>query len=201
MIRSSLARDLRRAALLTIAFSLGTFSPLGAQTATHALAPSGRASTMIEITKQTPRDTPPSQRPVPLRVSIDYGQPHLRGRDVLPLMPLDTAWRTGANSATGLTTDVDLVIGGTKIPKGTYTLFTIRSKSGTKLIVNKQVGQWGTQYDAAQDLARIEMRTRRATEPLDALQIALAPAATGLKGVLRIVWGTVVLEVDWEAKP
>ena len=136
-----------------------------------------------------------------MHVSIDYGQPHARGRDVLPLMPLDTAWRTGANSATGMITDVDLVIGGVKIPKGNYTLFTIRSKSGTKLIVNKQVGQWGTQYDAAQDLARIDMRTRRLAEPLDALQIALAPSATGLKGVLRIVWGTVALEADWEAKP
>ncbi len=201
MIQSSLARALRCVALSTVACFLGSVPSLNAQTATYAMAPSGRASTVIEITKQTPRDTPPSQRPAPLRVSIDYGQPHLRGRDVLPLMPLDTAWRTGANSATGFMTDVDLVIGGAKIPKGTYTLFTIRSKSGTKLIVNKQVGQWGTQYDATQDLARVEMRVRRVTEPLDALQIALSPAATGLKGVLRVVWGTVALEVDWEAKP
>lgn len=201
MLPSSLLCALRRAAPLTFFCFLGTISTIEAQTATFALAPSGRATTVIEITKQTPRDTPPSQRPAPLRVSIDYGQPHVRGRDVLSLMPLDTAWRTGANSATGLTTDVDLVIGGVKVPKGNYTLFTIRSKSGTRLIVNKQVGQWGTQYDATQDLARIDMRTRRLTESLDALQIALAPAATGLKGVLRIVWGTVALEADWEAKP
>jgi hypothetical protein len=197
----TLLRASRGAVALLFVSLAGAPERAGAQAAAFALAPSGRASTVVEITKTVPRDTPPAQRPPALHVAIDYGQPHLRGRDALSLMPLDTAWRTGANSATGLTTDVNLMVNGTLVPKGSYTLFTIRSKSGTKLIINKQVGQWGTQYDAKQDLARVDMRTRRITDPLDALQIALVPAATGVKGVLRIVWGTVALECDWEAKP
>ena len=201
MIRPLLLRTNRGAVVLFIAMSAVAAESVAAQGASFALAPSGRASSVVEITRVVPRDTPPVQRPPALHVAIDYGQPHLRGRDAMPLMPLDTAWRTGANGATGLTTDVNLLINGTLIPKGSYTLFTIRSRTGTKLIVNKQVGQWGTQYDAKQDLARIDMRTRRVSDPLDALQIALVPAPTGTKGVLRIVWGTVALECDWEAKP
>ena len=55
----------------------------------------------------------------PARISIDYGQPHLRGRNVIGMpgvVPWDTAWRTGANMATELSTEVDLTIGNTFIP-------------------------------------------------------------------------------------
>jgi len=41
------------------------------------------------------------------------------------------------------------------VPAGTYTLWLLPSAGQSYLILNRQVGQWGTQYDVAQDLARI----------------------------------------------
>jgi hypothetical protein len=169
-----------------------------AQGASYRVDPSGRAT--VAVTLSRGGQPAGGARPAPTRIVIDYGQPHLRGRDVMTLVPLNREWRLGANTSTSLTTDVDLLIGGTNVPKGTYTLWVFRSENGARLAINKQTGQWGTTYDAAQDLARVDMRSKRLSQPLEALQIALVPGQSGPNGVLRIVWGTLEYEVDWSVK-
>ena len=108
------------------------------------------------------RPSPPATAAVTLngkKVTIDYSRPSLKGRKVgQELAPYGQVWRTGANEATTLTTEVDLNISGTKVPAGKYTLWTLPSEGDWKLIVNKQTGQWGTKYDPSQDLARIDMK-------------------------------------------
>ena len=92
-------------------------------------------------------------------VTIDYSAPSMRGRKIFGgLVPYDEVWRTGANAATSLKTDVDLVIGGETVPKGEYTLYTQPGMSNWKLIINKQTGQWGTEYSQGQDLVRVNMK-------------------------------------------
>ena len=142
----------------------------------------------------------------PARIRIDYGQPHARGRAVMgTLVPMDSAWRLGANVSTTLTTDVDIMIGNAFIPRGVYSLFAWPAKAGWKLIVSKAVGEWGTDYDPTQDLARIDLRSRSLAEPVESLSIYLVPtldpanAPPSLpKGVLRIVWEKTELTADWK---
>ena len=142
----------------------------------------------------------------PARISIDYGQPHLRGRNVIGMpgvVPWDSAWRTGANMATQLSTEVDLTIGNTFIPRGVYTLFSFPTRNGWKLIVSKAVLQWGTDYDASQDFARIDLRQRTLAEPIESLTFWLIPAieappsSTFPHGVLKFAWGKTELSTDW----
>ena len=135
----------------------------------------------------------------PSEIRIDYGQPHARGRRVFGnVIPWDSVWRTGANLATTLTTDVDLVLGDARVPRGTYTLFTIPSRRGSKLIVSRQTGQWGTDYDPAHDLVRIDMQARTLPEPVESLTIYLVPSNDrSPRGVLKIVWGDMELAADW----
>ena len=86
----------------------------------------------------------------PARIAIDYGQPHLRGRNVIGMpgvVPWDSVWRTGANMSTQLSTEVDMTIGNTFVPRGVYTLFSLPTRSGWKLVISKEVLQWGTDYD------------------------------------------------------
>lgn len=170
------------------------------QTSGFRVEPSGRATTVVTLNRPAPRGAAAAERPAPSRISIDYGQPHLRGRDVLTLIPDNQVWRLGANTSTSITTDLDLVIGGANIPKGTYTLWLLRSGNGAKLIVNKQTGQWGTAYDPSHDLVRVDMRAQRLQSPLESLQIALVPSTTGPQGVLSVSWGTVSYAVDWAVK-
>ncbi len=142
---------------------------------------------------------------------IDYGQPHARGRTIVGnVVPRDAVWRTGANEATSLVTDADLMIGGVAVPKGSYTLYTLPSRNGWKLIVNKNTGQWGTDYLPEHDLARVDLRVRQLREPLDSFSIWLVPDVErnpqggitgGLpRGVLRLAWGDVELSTDWSVR-
>src|SRR5580704_1818688 len=89
-------------------------------------------------------------------VLVDYGRPSKRGRVIFgSLVPYGQVWRTGANAATTFVIDKDLTIGAQTVPAGTYTLYTLPSASNWLLIINKQTGQWGTEYDQSQDLVRI----------------------------------------------
>jgi hypothetical protein len=162
-----------------------------AQQAPSALHPSGRATVTVEV--RVPRGATPQ------RISIDYGQPHARGRAVAgALIPNNQVWRLGANTATHLNTDVDLMIGSTHVPKGSYTLHLIDSPAGARLIVNRATGQWGVPYSQQdQELARIDMRKRTLSEPMESLIISLVPDARESKGVLNIIWGTAHYSVDW----
>jgi hypothetical protein len=122
------------------------------------------------------RPSPPGTANVTLngkKMTIDYSRPSLKGRHVgQELAPFGKVWRTGANEATALTTETDLDIGGTKVPAGKYTVYTLPSESGWKLIINKQTGQWGTVYDEKQDLARIDMQKSQTKAPVEQFTIS-----------------------------
>jgi len=142
----------------------------------------------------------------PARIVIDYGQPHLRGRNVIGMpgvVPWDSIWRTGANMSTQLNTEVDITIGNTFIPRGVYTLFSLPTRTGWKLVVSREANQWGTNYDPSKDLARIDLRQRTLAEPIESLTFWLIPAIeappskTFPHGVLKFAWGTTELSTDW----
>jgi len=120
---------------------------------------------------------------------IDYGRPSKRGRVVYgTVVPYGEVWRTGANAATQFRTDKDLDFGGTRVPAGFYTLWTLPSASGWKLIVNRQTGQWGTEHDASQDLVTIDMKVETLPQPEERFTIRVEPAGGG--GVLQFDWDT-----------
>jgi hypothetical protein len=141
----------------------------------------------------------------PSRIAISYGQPHARGRRVEGgLIPRDTVWRFGANMATALHTDLDLTVGGAKVPHGDYSLFILQSATGWQLVVSRATAGWGTDYDASRDLVRIPLARRQLAEPRESLSIFLIPQSanprTGyadLAGTLRIEWGNTELTAPW----
>jgi hypothetical protein len=120
-------------------------------------------------------------------VWVDYSRPLKRGREVFGnVVPWNTVWRTGANAATQLNTSADVVIGGATVPAGKYTLWTLPTASGWKVIINKQTGQWGTVYDAQQDLVRVEAKVETLSAPVEQMVIAFEPAASPT--MLTVTW-------------
>jgi len=117
------------------------------------------------------------------QVSITYGRPYMRGRKIVGgLVPFGRVWRTGADQSTTLVTDAPLVIGGAVVPAGKVSLYTLPSSQGWKLIINKQTGQWGTEYNEAQDLARVDMAIKALTAPVDQFTIKIEG------GQIRMAW-------------
>jgi hypothetical protein len=102
-------------------------------------------------------------------VTITYSSPRVKGREghVYTSDGLIAKaggsqypiWRAGANGATTLKTEGDIMIGDLSVPAGTYTLFVdISDPDNWVLLVNKQTGEWGLKHDAAQDLGKVKMQ-------------------------------------------
>lgn len=126
-------------------------------------------------------------------VTIIYGRPYMKGRSLETLAPAGKVYRTGADEATTLKTDKALQIGTLAVPAGTYTLYTLPG-SPWQLIVNKQTGQWGTQYTEAQDLGRVPMTAGTLSSPAEQLTLAIVGSN------LELHWGTMKQSVPISAK-
>ena len=122
--------------------------------------------------------------------TVDYGRPLARGRVLLGnVITYDRVWRTGANAATQLTTSAPITLAGLAVPAGTYTLWTVPHEHGVELIVNRQTGQWGTEYSRAQDLGKAPMQADSASPPVEQFTIAIEPT-DARHGSLTMAWGS-----------
>lgn len=132
-------------------------------------------------------------------ITIDYCTPQTHGRTIFGgLVPYDKVWRTGANAATTLKTTGDLMIGDLKVPAGTYTLYSLPSQSGWKLIVSKQTGQWGTEYNEGKDLGRTAMKVGSTAAPVDVFNISFEQTMNGATQ-LHLKWAGVDASVAVKA--
>ena len=129
------------------------------------------------------------------RITIVYGRPYSKDpksgeiRKIWgSLVPFGKVWRTGADEATLLITQKPIVLGGATIPAGAYTLFTLPQADGSaKLVVNRELGQWGTQYEEKQDLVRVELKKQASSAPADQFTMAVEKGADG-GGVIKLIW-------------
>lgn len=130
------------------------------------------------------------------QVLVDYGRPAKRGRLVFGgLVPWNRVWRTGANEATHFRTDRDLRMTGTTIPAGTYTLWSLPTPTGWKLIINKRTGQWGTMYDPRYDFARLDLQVTTLPEVVERFTISLEER--GEKGLLKLAWDRTAASIEF----
>jgi hypothetical protein len=148
------------------------------------------------------------------RVTVIYGRPYTKdpktgeARKIWGgLVPFGKVWRTGADEATLLITQQDLQIGDATIPAGAYSLWTLPNEDGSaKLIINKQVGQWGQDYkdmkkvyDEANDVARVDLKKEPAEKPVDQFTISVGKNASG-GGILKLMWEDTQYSVPFSVK-
>jgi hypothetical protein len=143
------------------------------------------------------------------RVTIVYGRPYTKNprsgetRKIWgSLVPYGKVWRTGADEATLLIIQKPIEIGGKEIPAGAYTLFTLPEEDGAKLIINKQIGQWGIgpgSYDESQDVARVDMKKQTLDNPVDQFTMAVQRNPSG-GGLLTMKWENTEYSVPFTVK-
>ena len=129
-------------------------------------------------------------------VTISYSAPGVKGREgkiftkdgLISHNPHYPVWRAGANSATTLHSDGDLMIGDINVPKGDYTLFVdISDPDQWSLIVNKKTGEWGLAYDGTQDVGRTKMRMAKPSAMIENLVYTIKDDGGG-KGTITLGW-------------
>ncbi len=189
--------------------------PAPVETLTIALQAKGKTSGVMNVMWENTRVSIPFEkndkiRPVsPLdstawvvggkKVALRFSKPYNRGREIWGVVvPNDSIWRTGANSATELHTEADLMIGGANIPKGIYTLYSVPSTKSLTLIVNSKA-PGDADHDANKDLARIDMKLEKPDKEIDPFSIWLEPKDNN-HAVLKLGWGDRVYAVDVKTK-
>jgi hypothetical protein len=129
-------------------------------------------------------------------ITVDYGRPSLKGRDMLSQLLEGSFWRMGMNQATVLTTPVDLVFGTTKVAKGAYSLWLKKEGPKYMLVFNSQTGQWGTQHDPAKDVSSVALKSEPLPSPVETFTIDLKEAPKG--GEFGLSWGAMKLSSAFE---
>src|SRR6266849_1687656 len=108
-------------------------------------------------------------------IKIDYYAPSARGRKIMGgLVPYGEVWCTGANWATKITTDADLEMGGLKLPKGSYSIWTLPTEKEWTLIINSQTGQFHLDYKQSRDFGRTKMNLKTLSSPVETFKIQLS---------------------------
>lgn len=128
------------------------------------------------------------------KITIDYSRPKVNDpksgqpRKIFgELVPYDKVWRTGANEATSFVTDADVMVNDLHVPAGKYTLYTVPGQNEWTIIVNKQTGQWGTEYDQKQDLGRTKVKAGKTSSPVEQFTIDLNRAGDK-KANMDLTW-------------
>jgi hypothetical protein len=131
------------------------------------------------------RKSPPvsvSQTIDDLNITINYGQPAVNRRVIYgELVPYDQVWRTGANEATTITFDKDVLINGSDLlGGGTYSLFTIPAANGNWVVIfNKVADQWGAyDYKQESDALRINVKATKNKNIVEKLNFVINKSGT-----------------------
>ena len=133
-------------------------------------------------------------------VKTDYSSPRMKGRKIYGgLVPYGQVWRTGANEATTFVTSSDITVGGTNVPAGSYTIFTVPNANKWSLVISKKTGEWGTDYPGpGEDLARIDMKVSKLPSPMENFTISYEKSGNGC--TMNLDWENTRASVDLKAK-
>ena len=126
------------------------------------------------------------------KISINYGRPSLKGRDLLSLAPVGTVWRLGMNQATSIDSEADLMVGSTEVKAGKYTLWLKKTGENTwTLNFHPKTGVWGVPELKEGYVAELPLKFAKASDSAEQVTIALSDNS-GKAGV-KIQWGTLLL--------
>jgi hypothetical protein len=146
------------------------------------------------------RPSPPAQAKCDLgagkTLTVDYSSPRAKGRKIMGgLVPYGQVWRAGANEATTFVADADLSVGGTTVPAGKYTIFTVPEESKWTLVISKKTGEWGTAYPGpSEDLARMAMKVSKTPAMVENFTIAFDKSGNGC--TMRMEWENTRASLD-----
>ena len=131
------------------------------------------------------------------KIAIEYGRPELQGRDMLGKASVGMVWRMGADDATTLMSEGDLIFGNTQVKKAHYSLFA--RKTGDEqweLILNSESKIWGTRRNSEKDLISVPLKSNRGQSSTEKFTILLKSTGQD-SGTFSMVWGTMELGADF----
>lgn len=122
------------------------------------------------------------------KIKVTYSKPSKKGRLIFgreedkALLPYGKVWRTGANEATIIEIGKDVYLAGTPVKAGTYSLYSIPGQSHWQIILNSDVGQWGTDYNDGKNVVKVDVsiRIRRTVQELFDIYFEEMPSGSNM---------------------
>lgn len=125
-------------------------------------------------------------------ISIAYSRPSAKGRKIFgDLVPYGELWRTGANKSVKFSISDSVTIGGKKIAKGDYSIFTIPGEKEWTIIINKGVDLNGTSgFNESDDAVRFVV-TPTTTNPFTETFTFNFANLTTTSADVELMWETI----------
>jgi len=127
-----------------------------------------------------------------MTVSVKYSRPSVRGRlifgpeDQEALQPFGEYWRLGANEATEISFNRDVLFNGSPVKAGTYRMYAIPGPNSFEMVLNTEVGEWGAgDPDPENDILRTKVQTQKTSTPVEQFTISLAPSGDGIQMIFE----------------
>ncbi|HEY8688927.1 MAG TPA: DUF2911 domain-containing protein [Chitinophagaceae bacterium] len=128
-------------------------------------------------------------------IELIYSRPGIKGRKIFgDLVPWNKVWRTGANSATRIKFNDDVIFGGQPLKAGEYAIYTVPNENEWEIIINKGSANWGTDYKQPDDIFRVKVKPMKLNEIVESFTMQFAnvkPTTTDL----QIMWDRTAVSV------
>lgn len=110
------------------------------------------------------------------QIEISYSRPSVKDRDVFGnkgLVPYDTFWRTGANSATKISFDQAVKISGVDLARGEYAILTKPGKNNwTIFFYPYKESNWES-YVSKEPLVTVQAKSTQSSEKVESFEIRI----------------------------
>lgn len=127
-----------------------------------------------------------------LSVSVKYNRPSVRGRLIFgpeeqdALQPYGKYWRLGANEATEISFNRNVLFNGSRVNAGTYRMYAVPGPDNFEIVLNTEVGQSGSNPpDEDNDVMRTKVPTQKTGAPVEQFTISLAPSGQGMEMIFE----------------
>jgi hypothetical protein len=135
----------------------------------------------------------------PSKISINYGRPSLKGRDILAQVPVGKVWRLGRNQATEIESTGDLLVAGKEVKAGKYSLWVKKTGDDTWILAfHPATGIWGEPAKTDGYVAELPLKLGKASDSAEELVISLSNK--GKDALIDIHWGTAELTGAFSVK-
>jgi hypothetical protein len=133
------------------------------------------------------------------KITIDYGRPSLKGRDIFSMVQPGMVWRLGMNQATQIESTGDLVVAGKEVKAGKYTLWAKKTGPDSWILAfHPKTGVWGAPPLKDGYIAELPLKTEKVGDSAEELTITLAD--NNGKAGINIHWGTAALVGSFDVK-
>lgn len=161
------------------------------------------ASYTIEAQVKIPQASPKAsviQKVGLTDVEIDYNRPSMKGRVIFgDLVPFDKVWRTGANENTVISFSEDVVINGTTLKKGKYSIYTIPNADNWEVIFYATTDNWGNPetWDEAKVVLKVNAKPEVLNRNIETFTIAINNVDNNFAN-LEFSWEKTLVAVKFE---